>query len=50
MQAFIAQEDAPGEEAEVDFGEAWVILAGVRTKCFIFVFWLAYSGKAALRT
>lgn len=49
VQAFIAQEHAPGQEAEVDFGEVWVILAGARTKCFMFVFWLAHSGKAILR-
>ncbi len=49
VQAFIAQEHAPGEEAEVDFGEVWVVLAGVKTKCFMFVFWLAHSGKAIHR-
>ena len=49
VQAFIAQEHAPAQEAEVDFGEVWVILAGVKTKCFMFVFWLAHSGKAIHR-
>lgn len=46
---FIPQEHAPGAEAEVDFGEVWVDLAGVRTKCYIFAFRLSYSGKAIHR-
>jgi hypothetical protein len=36
-------------DAEVDFGEAWIDLAGQRTKCFVFAFRLAYSGKAVHR-
>ncbi len=47
--AFIAQEHAPGQDAGVDFGEFWVILNGVKTKCYLFVFWLAHSGKAIHR-
>ncbi|MGI8418344.1 MAG: IS21 family transposase [Nakamurella sp.] len=47
--AFIAQEHAPGQEAEVDFGEVWVVLNGVKTKCHMFVFWLSHSGKAIHR-
>ncbi len=46
---FIPQEHAPGAEAEVDFGEVWVDLAGIRTKCYIFAFRLSYSGKAVHR-
>ncbi|MBP2217242.1 transposase [Arthrobacter sp. CAN_C5] len=46
---FIPQEHAPGAEAEVDFGEVWVDLAGVRTKCYIFAFRLSFSGKAVHR-
>ena len=49
VEAFIAQDHAPGAEAEVDFGEVWVVLGGVRTKCFLFVFWLSHSGKAIHR-
>lgn len=49
VEAFIAQDHAPGVEAQVDFGEVWVVLGGVRTKCFLFVFWLAHSGKAIHR-
>ena len=46
---FVPQEHAPGAEAEVDFGEVWVVLGGVRTKCHMFVFRLSHSGKAIHR-
>ncbi|PZU44023.1 MAG: IS21 family transposase [Microbacterium sp.] len=46
---FIPQLHAPGAEAEVDFGEVWVILAGVKTKCHMFTFRLSHSGKAIHR-
>lgn len=46
---FVPQEHAPAAEAEVDFGEAWVILAGEKTKCHMFVFRLSHSGKAIHR-
>jgi hypothetical protein len=36
-------------EAEVDFGDVWVTLAGRPTKCFLFTFRLSYSGKAVHR-
>lgn len=49
VEAFIAQDHAPGEEGEVDFGEVWVVLAGVRTKCYMFVLWLSHSGKSIHR-
>lgn len=49
LEAFIAQHHGPGEEAEVDFGEVWVVLGGVRTKCYMFVLWLSHSGKAIHR-
>lgn len=49
VEAFIAQHHGPGEEAEVDFGEVWVVLAGVKTKCYMFVLWLSHSGKAIHR-
>lgn len=48
-EVFIPQEHAPGAEAEVDFGEVWVILAGVKTKCHMFTFRLSHSGKAIHR-
>ncbi|QXC46669.1 MULTISPECIES: IS21 family transposase [Rhodococcus erythropolis group] len=49
IEVFIPQEHAPGAEAEVDFGEVWVMLAGVKTKCHMFTFRLSYSGKAVHR-
>jgi transposase len=48
-KAMIPQEHAPGAEAEVDFGELWVILGGVKTKCFMFAFRLSHSGRAVHR-
>ncbi len=48
-EVFIPQEHAPGAEAEVDFGEVWVLLAGVKTKCHMFAFRLSHSGKAIHR-
>ncbi|WP_353747966.1 MULTISPECIES: IS21 family transposase [unclassified Paenarthrobacter] len=49
VEVFVPQEHAPGAEAEVDFGEVWVILNGVKTKCHMFVFRLSRSGKASHR-
>lgn len=49
VEAFIAQHHGPGEEAEVDFGEVWVVIDGLRTKCHMFVLWLSHSGKAIHR-
>ena len=48
-EVFVPQLHAPGAEAEVDFGEVWVILAGVKTKCHMFTFRLSHSGKAIHR-
>ncbi|MHA7146542.1 IS21 family transposase [Arthrobacter sp. TmT3-37] len=49
LEVFVPQEHAPGAEAEVDFGEVWVVLAGVKTKCHMFTFRLSRSGKAIHR-
>lgn len=49
VEVFVPQEHPPGAEAEVDFGEVWIVLAGVKTKCHMFVFWLSHSGKAIHR-
>jgi transposase len=49
VDAFIPQGHAPGAEAEVDFGDVWIVLAGVKTKCHMFVFRLSHSGKAVHR-
>ena len=32
VEAMVPQDHAPGAEAEVDFGEVYVILDGVKTK------------------
>ena len=49
VDAYVPQQHAMGAEAEVDFGEVWVMLAGVKTKCFEFVFRLSNSGKGVHR-
>lgn len=49
VEVFVPQEHAPGAEAEVDFGEVWVVLDGVKTKCHMFVYRLSHSGKAIHR-
>jgi transposase len=48
-EVFVPQTHRPGMEAEVDFGDVWVVLAGQPTKCFLFTFRLSYSGKAVHR-
>ena len=45
-KVFIPQHHPPGIEAEVDFGELWVRLAGVMIKCYLFAYRMSYSGKA----
>ncbi|WP_433479555.1 IS21 family transposase [Spirillospora sp. CA-142024] len=45
----ISQTHRPGAEAEVDFGDVYVELAGKVTKCHLFVFRMSYSGKAVHR-
>lgn len=42
----VPQHHVPGEEAEADFGELYVYLAGVLTKVFMFALRLSASGKA----
>lgn len=49
VEVFVPQEHAPGAEAEVDFGDVWVDLAGVRTRCYMFAFRLSHSGKSVHR-
>ncbi len=46
---FIPQSHIPGAEAEVDFGDVHIVLAGVPTRCYLFSFRLSYSGKAVHR-
>jgi transposase len=47
--AMVPQVHAPGAEAEVDFAEVWVRLAGQAVKCHLFTLRLSYSGKAVHR-
>jgi transposase len=48
-QGTVPQVHEPGAEAEVDFCEAWVRLAGEPVKCHLFTLRLSYSGKAVHR-
>lgn len=48
-QAYVPQTHEPGAEGEVDFADLWIILAGVKTKVFLFTLRLSYSGKAVHR-
>ncbi|MGZ6347282.1 MAG: IS21 family transposase [Anaerolineales bacterium] len=45
-KVFIPLEFDPGMDAQVDWGEAWVDLAGKRTKVHLFVMRLNYSRRA----
>ncbi|MEU9245717.1 IS21 family transposase [Streptomyces sp. NPDC048385] len=45
----VPQTHLPGEEAEVDFADVWVRVAGEAMKCHLFTLRLSYSGKAVHR-
>ncbi|SNX88445.1 transposase [Streptomyces sp. TLI_55] len=49
VEAFVTRHNALGADAEVDFGDVYVDVAGHRTRCYLFAFRLAYSGKAVHR-
>jgi transposase len=49
VAGFVPQHHPPGAEAEVDFCDLWVRLAGEMTKCFLFTLRLSHSGKAVHR-
>jgi transposase len=49
VNAFIPQSHRPGMEAEVDFGEVAVRLAGELVTCHLFCLRMSYSGKAVHR-
>lgn len=49
LEVFVPQEHAPGAEAEVDFGDVWIDIGGVRTRCYMFAFRLSHSGKSVHR-
>jgi hypothetical protein len=46
---FVRQSHRPGDEAEVDFGEVVVRLAGQEVRCVLFCLRLSFSGKAVHR-
>lgn len=48
-EGYLTRHNVPGADAEVDFGEVWIDLAGERVKCFPFAFRLAYSGRSVHR-
>lgn len=48
-EVFVPQTHAAGAEAEVDFADLWIVLAGVKTKVFLFTLRLSCSGKAVHR-
>lgn len=47
--ATVRFETAPGYQTQIDFGEKWVEIAGVRTKVFFFVAVLGYSRRIFVR-
>lgn len=49
VEAFMTWHNALGADAEVGFGDVYVDLIGQRTRCHLFAFRLAYSGKAVHR-
>ncbi len=49
LDGFVPQVHAPGQEAEVDFAEVWVRLAGEAVQCALFTLRLSFSGKAVHR-
>jgi hypothetical protein len=49
VAGFVPQHHPPGAEAEVDFCDLWVRLAGEMTKCFLFTLRLSHSGRAVHR-
>ncbi|MFC6086545.1 IS21 family transposase [Sphaerisporangium aureirubrum] len=49
QHAFVPQSHRPGAEAEVDFGEVTIRLAGELVKCVLFSLRMSYSGKAVHR-
>jgi transposase len=49
LAGFVPQAREPGTEAQVDFGDVMVCLAGELARCFMFAFRLSCSGKAVHR-
>lgn len=49
VSGFVPRHHHPGRDAEVDFGEVWVLIGGTLVHCHMFVLRLCYSGKAVHR-
>ena len=49
LHGMVPQIHAPGEEAEVDFAEAFAVIAGKSMKCYLFTLRLSFSGRAIHR-
>lgn len=49
VEAYVPQTHLPGREAEVDFGEVGIILAGQHVTCYLFCLRMSFSGKAVHR-
>ncbi len=49
LEGTVPQHHEPGAEAEVDFADVWIRLAGTPVKCHLFTFRLSYSAKAVHR-
>jgi transposase len=49
LEGTVPQVHEPGAEAEVDFADVWVRLAGEPVRCHLFTLRLSYSGKAVHR-
>jgi transposase len=49
LAGFVPQAKEPGAEAEVDFGEVTVCLAGEPARCYLFAYRLSRSGRACHR-
>lgn len=47
--ATVRFETAPGHQMQIDFGEKWISIAGVRTKVHLFVAVLGYSRRIYVR-
>ncbi len=49
VEGFVPQAKEPGAEAEVDFGQAAVVIGGDQAVCHLFAYRLSFSGKGVHR-